>query len=110
MKYCYNMTFLVQAGTMAQQLDWITRRVEHLRRSPSFTGTDASVAQVLAVPGMGDYGRDETSVTAQFEFDDRDAATAWGNTHFAALAGAFSKKFGQRAYVMPSIISMRRIS
>lgn len=103
-RYCYNITFLVQAERRAEQMDWISRSVDFLSKAAGFTGLSAKLATVVAVPGMSDYGREETSVTAQFEFAEAEQARLWGDTHFATLAGAYSRSFGQQAYVMPSII------
>ena len=109
MKYCYNITFLVQGIKRRQQEEWVAQRVSHLRRSPRFSGTAASLARVIAVPGMSDYGREETSLTAQFEFDSAEAATQWGDAHFPVLAGAYSRAFGSEAYAMPSIIELKEV-
>lgn len=109
MVYCYNMTFLVRAEHRAQQEEWIMRRVSHLRNSASFTGTAVRMATVLAVPGMSDYGLEETSLTAQFEFDSREKADAWGDAHFMTIAGAYSRAFGSDAYVMPAIIAQQTV-
>ena len=65
----------------------------------------------LAGPGdsrPGDVG-EETSLTAQFEFDSAEAATQWGDTHFPVLAGAYSRAFGSEAYAMPSIIELKEV-
>ncbi len=85
-------------------MEWIAHRIEFLRHAQGFCGTGASLSVVTAVPGMSDYGKEETSVTAQFTFATAEDARRWGDTHFVTLAGAYSRSFGNEAYAMPSII------
>lgn len=103
-RYCYNITFLVRSPRREEQMEWIARRIEFLRHAQGFCGTGASLSVVTAVPGMSDYGKEETSVTAQFTFATAEDARRWGDTHFVTLAGAYSRSFGNEAYAMPSII------
>lgn len=98
------MTFLVSNARRAEQTQWIERRVNFLLHAAGFTGIGARISVVTAVPGMSEYGSDDTSMTAQFEFADADTARLWGDTHFPTVAGAYSRSFGQDAYVMPSIL------
>lgn len=109
MKYCYNITFLINASTRAQQVEWVEKRVTHLRNASSFTGCGAAIAEVIAVPGMSEYGKEETSLTAQFEFNSAEEAQLWGDSHFPIIASAFAKSFGNQAYAMPSIIKMKML-
>lgn len=109
MRYSYNMTFLVSASRRAEQTEWIQRRVELLRRGVGFTGLGASLSTVVAVPGISNYGQEETSLTAQFDFESLEAARLWGDPHFVTVAGAYAKSFGSQAYVMPSIIETHEI-
>ena len=94
-RYCYNITFLVRSSRRKEQMEWIARRIEFLRHAPGFCGSGAS---------LSDYGREETSMTAQFTFATAEDARRWGDTHFVTLAGAYSRSFGSDAYAMPSII------
>lgn len=108
-RYCYNVTFLVERERRAEQSEWIERRIDFLCHASGFRGLGAKIAVVVAVPGMSDYGTGETSITAQFEFPSLEEAERWGDSHFPALAGAYSRAFGSHAYAMPSIIEQRDI-
>lgn len=109
MRYCYNITFLVDGARRDRQVSWIRQRVAFLGAKPRFTGLRANIATVLAVPGMSDYGQGETSVTAQFEFEELVQAMSWGDAHLPALAGGYARSFGNQVPVMPSVIAVEDV-
>lgn len=99
----HNATFMVLPDKEGELILWLKGEIASMSLAD---GRAPRVSAMREAGGISHRQAEAASVAFQVEFDDIDRARTWGKEEFAALADAFSARFGADSMVFTSIFEI----